>query len=82
MQISDEMVDRALKAFEDACNSMVMCKRCDGRGYHHGFGEHGHDPDWCNDCGGCQSVPQFDDRESMRQALIAAFALHNLQGDS
>jgi hypothetical protein len=28
------------------------CKRCDGRGYHHGFGEHGHDPDWCSRCGG------------------------------
>lgn len=28
------------------------CKRCQGRGYHYGFGEHGHDPDWCLDCGG------------------------------
>jgi protein gp37 len=30
----------------------AVCKRCEGRGYHHGFGEHGHDPDWCSECGG------------------------------
>ena len=29
-----------------------QCPRCKGRGYHHGFGEHGHDPDYCNQCGG------------------------------
>ena len=28
------------------------CKRCEGRGYHHGFGERGWDPDWCVRCGG------------------------------
>lgn len=73
MKVSDEMVDRALKRFQDACNSMVMCKRCDGRGYHHGFGENGYDPDWCVECGGSQSVSEFDDRSAMREALIAAF---------
>lgn len=30
----------------------VDCPRCTGKGYHHGFGEHGHDPDWCEACGG------------------------------
>lgn len=34
----------------------AKCPRCDGRGYHHGFGEHGHDPDWCSECGGGQTV--------------------------
>lgn len=28
------------------------CPRCGGGGYHYGFGEHGHDPDWCEFCGG------------------------------
>lgn len=28
------------------------CSRCNGQGYHHGFGYHGHDPDWCDVCGG------------------------------
>jgi hypothetical protein len=32
------------------------CRRCDGRGFHHGFGENGADPDWCVKCGG----PGFD----------------------
>jgi hypothetical protein len=33
------------------------CPRCDGKGYHHGFGEHGHDPDWCLSCGGPGEQP-------------------------
>lgn len=28
------------------------CQRCQGKGYHHGFGENGADPDWCESCGG------------------------------
>lgn len=31
-----------------------VCRRCKGRGYHHGFGEHGWDPDWCEHCGGAR----------------------------
>lgn len=30
----------------------VDCPTCDGKGYHHGFGEDGCDPDWCTQCGG------------------------------
>jgi hypothetical protein len=30
----------------------VECTRCKGDGYHHGFGEGGVDPDWCEECGG------------------------------
>lgn len=33
------------------------CPRCEGRGFHHGFGEGGHDPDWCSECGGPGQVP-------------------------
>lgn len=32
------------------------CARCEGLGYHWGFGEHGHDPDWCSVCGGSGSI--------------------------
>lgn len=28
------------------------CPRCEGKGFHHGFGEDGIDPDWCTHCGG------------------------------
>jgi hypothetical protein len=31
---------------------MVVCSTCAGKGYHHGFGEDGRDPDWCEACGG------------------------------
>ena len=44
------------KALEDNQVDMVPCPQCDGRGYHHGFGEHGHDPDWCTKCDGAQIV--------------------------
>ena len=33
------------------------CPQCGGHGYHHGFGERGHDPDWCSVCGGPGEVP-------------------------
>jgi hypothetical protein len=32
--------------------NMIDCQTCNGRGYHHGFGEDGADPDWCSNCGG------------------------------
>ncbi len=32
----------------------IICDRCKGKGYHHGFGEDGHDPDWCEVCGGAE----------------------------
>jgi len=38
----------------------VACPRCKGKGYHHGFGEHGHDPDWCEQCGGPGEWPVDD----------------------
>lgn len=37
---------------ENGFSEALRCERCQGRGYHHGFGEHGWDPDWCTRCGG------------------------------
>jgi DnaJ-class molecular chaperone len=37
---------------------MTDCHRCTGRGYHHGFGEDGMDPDWCSECGGPGEVAE------------------------
>ena len=45
-----EKIARCLELQADAV--MVECPKCKGKGYHHGFGEHGHDPDWCLLCGG------------------------------
>jgi len=30
----------------------TTCPKCQGRGYVHGFGEHGADPEWCPSCDG------------------------------
>lgn len=30
----------------------TTCPKCQGKGYVHGFGEHGADPDWCPSCDG------------------------------
>lgn len=70
---TNEQIERAFKRFTECCNSMIMCPQCNGTGFHHGFGEDGHDPDWCENCGGCQSISEFDDRSAMREALTAAF---------
>jgi hypothetical protein len=77
MVITDDTVAVALSAFNKMINEPIMlkCERCDGRGYHHGFGENGHDPDWCEVCGGGQYVVMPGEEErAMRAALEAAFA--------
>lgn len=74
MQITDEMTELAFKAFTDALNSYGPCGRCEGRGYHHGFGDEGFDPDWCEVCGGAGFAPGHDDKSAMKLALAAAFA--------
>lgn len=53
-QVSDAMVQKALSAYEKASEApcMIDCTRCEGLGYHHGFGEDGVSPDWCDECGG------------------------------
>ncbi len=45
--------------------AVVTCPRCGSKGYHHGFGEHGHDPDWCVDCVGISEwIYQIDPDEA------------------
>lgn len=73
-EASPAMVDRAMATFTDAINSTGPCERCKGVGYHHGFGEHGHDPDWCEVCGGSGFVPGCDDKTAMKKAIDAALA--------
>lgn len=58
----------AREAFEAALKETRPCERCAGRGYHLGFGEHGHDPDWCEVCGGCQFVGPTDDEAWLKAA--------------
>jgi DnaJ-class molecular chaperone len=41
---------------DEPMQECVKCPRCNGRGYHHGFGERGHDPDWCEQCDGAQYI--------------------------
>jgi hypothetical protein len=55
------------------------CPRCNGQGYHHGFGEHGHDPDWCEDCGGPGEilVDDWEDGDELLKDVLA-----HLVGDS
>lgn len=74
-EISDEIVAVALAAFNKAINDPIMekCERCSGKGYHHGFGENGHDPDWCEVCGGgAWNVRPGEEDRAMRAALSAA----------
>jgi hypothetical protein len=55
----------------------VECARCKGKGYHHGFGEDGADPDWCEDCGGPGQMlhPDADvSPDDLLREMLAAFA--------
>lgn len=71
---SEEEVELALAAFNTVINNpqVVPCKRCEGKGFHHGFGEDGNDPDWCSDCGGGgYDVPPGEEKRAMRAAISA-----------
>lgn len=72
IEITDDMVERAYNRFIQAVDETEDCARCTGRGYHHGFGENGHDPDWCDSCGGPGIQPKYDEKTAMRLALEAA----------
>jgi hypothetical protein len=67
--MSDPDAAAALLVFQNACNETKPCQKCNGKGYHHGFGTDGHDPDWCEECGGCQFVPAHTDEQAMGLAL-------------
>lgn len=69
----DEVIEKALdKAQTNPI--MIDCPRCKGRGYHHGFGEDGHDPDWCEECGGGAFIEKPG---HVAKAIRAALALQN-----
>ena len=70
--VTDEQVERAAKAYDDACMTPTFkpCPRCNGKGYHHGFGESGADPDWCDNCGGVGEI-DADPLKPIRAALMA-----------
>jgi hypothetical protein len=73
-----ERVGRCIKLQEDA--EFVPCPKCNGKGYHHGFGEHGHDPDWCEMCGGPGEVyhPDFDTHDPVDVLKDVLAALRDL----
>jgi hypothetical protein len=74
IQITEKMIGGATAAYVAAINETAPCKRCSSRGYHHGFGEHGHDPDWCDVCGGSGFVPAYDEKSAMKIALETALS--------
>lgn len=77
-------IEAALEAFNAVVNApqMVPCPKCEGRGYHHGFGEDGASPDWCTDCGGNQyNVVPGEELRAMTAALTSAYALRSSEGE-
>lgn len=68
----DDAIEAMQNSFDAACNNMPMatCPKCNGRGFHDGFGECGHDPDWCELCGGPGEVVA-DGNHAMRAAIAA-----------
>lgn len=68
--IPDDMVRDAILASDLYWEEqMVTCTRCNGKGSHHGFGEHGDDPDWCEVCGGPGFTQEGSEEGAMRSAL-------------
>jgi DnaJ-class molecular chaperone len=74
MTVTDKMTNAAYNTFLAAINDTTPCERCSQRGYHHGFGEDGCDPDWCETCGGSGFVPAHDEKTAMKMAVEAALA--------
>jgi protein gp37 len=52
--LRDECRESGIPFFFKQAGTMPFdaCPTCSGKGFHHGFGEGGHDPDWCSECGG------------------------------
>lgn len=72
ISVTDEMAAAAYNVFCKAINECSPCERCNQRGYHHGFGEDGCDPDWCDKCGGSGFVQKYDEQTAMKLAIKAA----------
>ena len=71
-EVTLQMAAEAHAKFVEALNDQEPCRRCEGQGYHHGFGEHGHDPDWCEVCGGSGFDQKYDEVTAMQMAITAA----------
>lgn len=79
--LSQRAVEAALTKFNEVINDPIMepCPRCEGKGYHHGFGPDGVSPDWCNDCGGSQyNIRPGEEKRAMEAALTAALAVDGM----
>ena len=68
MREARDVIKEALKSIQ---GDVKPCPRCDGIGYHHGFGEAGHDPDWCENCGGSTFVEKYSEDEAPDAILTA-----------
>jgi len=75
-QVTDAMAAAAYNRFVNAINETEPCDRCEGRGYHHGHGNSGRDPDWCDKCGGDGFAQKYDEQTAMKLALKAALEPH------
>ncbi|MFC6487306.1 hypothetical protein [Nitratireductor sp. GCM10026969] len=74
---TDRQIEAAKAAFRkaEATPRTIDCPRCDGFGYHHGFGEDGYDPDWCSQCGGGGfDLPEGEEDRPLIAALEAALS--------
>lgn len=68
-----QVVEAIAAALKHAQENPIMlpCPNCNGKGYHHGFGEHGHDPDWCLVCGGDQVIADpYQEAKAAAKVLI------------
>jgi hypothetical protein len=85
MTFSLRAIEVALAKFNEVINDPIMepCPRCEAKGYHHGFGPGGVEPDWCENCGGNQyNIRPGEEKRAMESALTAALAVDGvaLQG--
>lgn len=72
MTLNAKALEAAKAAFSRAENSpnLILCCSCDGKGYTHGFGEGGADPDWCESCGGgCVELAKGEEDRPIREAI-------------
>jgi len=79
--LPDKAVEAGLARFNEVINDPIMepCAKCSGKGYHHGFGPGGVEPDWCTDCGGNQfNIRPGEELRAMQAAIETALAAEGL----